>query len=180
MASQFSCASKLNPIDMVGIIYNGLALCVDCGITTEVTNHSFHSYGISCMRHATPSHSLDHHVWKNDKFAANHMNAMNQMNASSRGGGGTSSSMGRDDYKLLTKPQPKRRNPHSQQVQRLCELCHYFNEYISITVMGPNYQLSILNLCRHCRTYSKTLVEKNKVPTKQAVMDVVKSKLSSI
>ena len=174
MASQFSCASKLIPIDMVGIIYNGLALCVDCGITTEVTNHSFHSYGISCMRHATPSHQLDHHVWKNDRFAYNHMTAMNQMNASSY-----TASSSKEDGKLLTKPQPKRRNPHSQQAQKLCELCHWFNEYISITVMGKNYQLSILNVCRHCRTYSKALVEKNKVPTKEAVIAIVKAKISS-
>ena len=65
-----TCASPLIPVDMIGVIVNGNALCVDCGCMTEVHGSNLHSHGITCMRHATPSFPFDHPVWKVDRSAA--------------------------------------------------------------------------------------------------------------
>ena len=65
---RFSCGTPLIEIDMVGVIIDGKALCCDCACMTEVTNRNKHSYGITCGRHATPSHASDHPVWQLDRF----------------------------------------------------------------------------------------------------------------
>ena len=73
MHQKYTCASRLVPIDMIGVIVNGKALCVYCGCMTEVHNTNFHSFGITCMRHALPTYPLDHPVWSIDKFTAKHL-----------------------------------------------------------------------------------------------------------
>lgn len=65
---KYTCGSPLIPVDMIGVIVNGKALCCDCGCMTEVTNSNHHSHGITCMRHPTPSHHMDHPVWQLDRF----------------------------------------------------------------------------------------------------------------
>lgn len=65
---KYTCSTPLIDIDMIGVIINGNALCCECACMTEVTNSNRHSYGITCSRHASPSHRMDHPVWQLDRF----------------------------------------------------------------------------------------------------------------
>ncbi len=69
----YSCQAPMLPVDMVGLVKNGRALCVECGVMTELTSHSMTWRGPNCMRHADASLTRAHPAWEVDTAGAAHV-----------------------------------------------------------------------------------------------------------
>lgn len=60
---RFNCDVPMQPVDMIGIVKNGMVLCVECGVMTQYRNYNMTSRGPTCMRHRLASMMRSHHAW---------------------------------------------------------------------------------------------------------------------
>lgn len=158
---RFNCATRLVEVDATGVVKNGCAYCTDCDMMTEVTNYNFHSYGLTCGRHATPSHNRDHPVWQIDRFALAHR-----------------------DMDLNAPFEPMTGSRHRKPLQQkkavthtLCPFCRYASGTVTVPVMDANYCLSRVPICRACRGLAKLHVDKNRIPQLPLLRRYVKARL---
>ncbi len=184
MNQKYTCASPLIPIDMIGVNVNGKVLCVDCGCMVEVHNNNAHSYGHTCMRHATPSHHQDHPVWKIDRFSAKHQARNHENTRPNRSITGVPSlynddcnyhySSNEHQSTLLKKhrqteqyhPSDIVHQPYGATEHDLikCHFCQLLKAMVNITVMNRrDYKLSKKPICYSCKHLCKSLTEHNNV-----------------
>lgn len=153
---KYSCSSRLTPVDMVGIILNGKVLCVDCGCMTMVTNTNLHSYGMTCQRHATPSHPSDHPVWQIDRSAV-------------KPGPGGRPPLSGSSSSDASKRYRQAEYHHPQDIvydeKLMCHFCSYFSAILYVPVLGRNYHLEKIPICYAHRHMCKQQFARNNIPS---------------
>lgn len=184
LTQKFTCATKLVPVDMAGIVINGKVLCCVCGSMTELCNTNWTSYGITCMRHATPSHPADHPVWGLDRYTAK----WTEKNLYSLPPIDRICGVAPEDYfrhaSLLegVGPPPKRHHQqyefyHPADIVRqpetpvegcddvvVCHFCRHFRANVYVTAMDHQYRMMKLAICHSCKHVGKSQTNRNNVP----------------
>lgn len=184
---RYTCATPLIPVDMIGTMINGKGFCVDCGLMTEVRNNNFHSHGLTCMRHATPSHPADHPVWTVDRFTVKHLErnaylteANENVTAGLEERDIALSAKRRFDqlcetpqYKNSKKPRLSECYIHPCDVIQyrghdcdtvMCHFCSVSRAVLYIPTMDGLYKMSKQPICYSCKHVSKCLLSRNNVP----------------
>ena len=176
MNQKYTCGTPLIAIDMIGVIVNGNALCGDCGCMVQVYNSNWHSHGITCMRHATPSHQQDHPIWQIDRFTPKHLarNRENTRPDSSVTGVPCENYI---EYMGSVNPKKQRQTEHYHPNDIVhqpynateyglikCHFCQTLKAIVYITVIDRrSYKLMKRHICYSCKHLCKALTEHNNV-----------------
>ena len=143
---RYSCERPMQAIDMVGIVKNGMVLCVECAVMTQYRNYNQTAFGPTCMRHRDASMMRNHYAWN-----APNTPSVESIIATSGGGVGTKQRL----------DNTKRRQVHASlfvpdTVGARCHFCHTEPAYLYLVVYDAMYRLYRVECCLSCHTHIKT------------------------
>ena len=130
---RYSCERAMQEVDMVGLVKNGMVLCVECGVMTQYRNYNTSAQGPTCMRHRQDAMQRSHPAW-------------------SGGGASHGASKKSKVHRHLLIPE------HAAE-RVACQLCCAKGERATLYLTiydDRTYRLQRLACCLACHTYVKT------------------------
>jgi hypothetical protein len=145
---RYNCDVPMQAIDMVGIVKNGMVLCVECGAMTQYRNHNMTSQGPTCMRHRQASMMRSHHAW----------NAPNVLSVESIIESATATSTSTHSGDKMDNTKKKQLHRHlfvPDYVREQCACCHQERARLSLTLYNARFLLYQVLVCFGCHAQVK-------------------------
>jgi hypothetical protein len=181
----YTCNSELICEDMVGVVKNGNALCVECGSMTQFKNHNMTNYGITCGRHKSLYESdYELSIKSQDKrLAKKHLLLTREEEIPLAGEENqTAAAMMMGNVKNPLHPLDIVQKNASLSLPResyiessVCAYCMVFAPKKRITVKDSHFKLLKVALCKTCYKVSETFT-RQKVPDLEQVYLYLKNK----